>query len=402
MVKIIINKRKIGYFGVLTAVAIYTLLKIYRNSIDYANTTQGGIWNIILACIVIVSILKCVLNVRLVLPAPMQIAVAYAIIVWLNGLLAGNISSMSLVYYYLVAPCFASVMYLMYSYSQCGTSEKAMKLWDTAWFVILALLLYTYIAYFGQYKYYESEGKIALNNSYYAACAIPFFLRKGNKAGLLFAAVSIAVIFISNKRTGLIAIVLALVAYYLINAQLSESFTKALKKVLIGGFVLVVLFAAFVLVDSKFNLNIIRRLMQLSEDGGSGRTLIYEYVFEQIKTSDLINIIIGHGVASINHMSMSISSAHSDFLNVFYEYGIFAVLLLIAFYLSMFATLKRMVRTRYNYSPCFAFSIVVSLFFSLFSANLDNQSFSIILAVYWGIEIRAWQQTTLNNERVYQ
>ena len=249
-------------------------------------------------------------------------SIFYAIVIWLNGLLTLNINGLNGLYYYIVAPCFAPIMVFLYKATLLEGYDES-KLWDVSWIIIFALLLYTYIRYFGGYQYYESSGKIALNNSYYAACAIPFFLRKRNKYGLAMVILAAVIVFISNKRAGLIGIAVSLAYYYLINAKISGSFMKALKRLTIGVVVFAFIFLLFNYIDSRYSLNVFSRLLKLVDDGGSGRTTIYSYVWNEIIHSNLFEFFFGHGVSSVNHMGMQLSSAQR-FLIYLNEYGFFA------------------------------------------------------------------------------
>jgi len=387
-----LRKKYIDIFLAFFLVALYTILKIYRNSINYASTTQGGIWNVILVILITMGFAYIPFIKMKITPSPIRIAVFYAFVVWFNGLITLGISGIYELYYYIVAPCFALIMLLMFQLTKTGFPERINQFWILCLVVILLLLFYTYVNYFKEYQYWESSGKIALNNSYFIACAIPFFLRKKNKIGILLTIFSVVVVFISNKRAGLIAVMLGLVFYYYINAKLIGSLRKAMKIITLGILTLAILCVLFYFIDNFYDLNVFTRLLKLFKDGGSGRIIIYKYVWNEIRNSNLFQILFGHGVSSITHLSMSLSSAHSDFLNIFYEYGIFALILIIVFYIMLFAKLRQMINLNYENSSSFAFSIIVSLFFSLFSANLDSQSFSIILAVYWGIEMADWNR----------
>lgn len=380
----------------LLLIAVYTFLKVYRNSINYADATAGGIWNYILIVLIAISflyMLSCNDNSLVI-----RSAIIYSLILWINGLLTLTSINLNSIYYYIVAPCFAPILVCLYRMTllESDDDDTSTGIWDLSWVLIYALLLYTYIKFFGRYQYYESSERIALNNSYYAACSIPLFIRKRNRFGLAMVFVAAIIVFISNKRTGFIAMAIAFAVYYLINSRMSGSLAKAFRRLLLGIIVLIVGYFVFKYIDSRFELNVFSRLFMVFNDGGSGRTIIYEYVFNEIKNSNLFSVLFGHGVASINNMQMSLSSAHSDFLNVFYEYGLFALIILCVFYFALFNNLRKMIKYNYKNSDVFAFSLVISFFFSLFSANLDNQSFSIVLASYWAFELADWKRISTN------
>lgn len=390
----LVDKKNIKLTSVLLILNLYVFLKIYRNSINYGSTEQGGFWNYLLLALLFFGALS-IFPISLDrFSQSIRTAIIYLVTVWINGLLTFSISGISGIYYYIVAPCYVLIMVLSYKlFLSSDMDAFSMRIWNLCWVAIFAILFYTFVKFFGQFKYYENSGRIALNNSYYAACVIPFFLRKKTKFNLGMVFFAILIVFISNKRTGLIAVALSLVVYYLVSAKLLGSFSNAIKRTMIGIIVVIIGFFAFSYIDSKYSLDIFSRLMKLFDDGGSGRVVIYNYVWSEINSASFFQFLFGHGVSSITHMpGMSLSSAHCDFLNIFYEYGLTAVLCILAFYYSLLSTLRKMVKMAYPHSASFSFSIIISLFFSMFSANLDNQSFSLVLALYWGMEIARWKK----------
>ena len=392
--RIRINKQYIERTLLFGLTALYVFLKVYRNSINYSNTSQGGIWNIILVFLVFCGSIYFFRRSNVGSNEVIRIGTVYALIIWINGLLTFTASGVNGIYYYIVAPSFIPILVFSYKTSGANT-ERENRLFDISWIAIFSLLFYTFIEYFGRYQYFESSGKIALNNSYYAVCAIPYFLKKRNRFGIGMVILAILIVFISNKRAGLIGVALSFLFYYLINAKLSGSFSKAVSRFAAGIVAFTIFYFAFQYIDNQYNLNIFTRLLALLSDGGSGRTEIYKKVWEEIFNSGFFSILFGHGVDSISNLGLT--SAHNDFLNVFYEYGFFAALTLAFLYLSMFRCLKMMINDRYRNSDVFGCSIVLSLFLSLFSANLDDQSFALVLALYWGTEIAEWRNVQITN-----
>ena len=87
--------------------------------------------------------------------------------------------------------------------------------------------------------------------------------------------------------------------------------------------------------SKSINITIIERMQSLQEDGGSGRTTTYALVWKAFKDSNIVKQVIGHGFNAVYLDRISISSAHNDFLEVLYDYGViglfFYVLLLFSF-----------------------------------------------------------------------
>ena len=88
-------------------------------------------------------------------------------------------------------------------------------------------------------------------------------------------------------------------------------------------------------VSKTMNITIFERFSTLQEDGGSGRVDTYELVWKAFKNSTVIEQIFGHGFNAVFLDKVSVSSAHNDFLEVLYDFGILGffmyILLMISF-----------------------------------------------------------------------
>ena len=109
-----LGNRRIEREFVLLLISIYTFLKIYRNSINYTEKVQGGIWNYALVFLVAFCSLTLLVHRTKRLDLTIQIAIVYAACIWMNGLLTFSIDGISGIYYYVVAPCFVPLLIFFY------------------------------------------------------------------------------------------------------------------------------------------------------------------------------------------------------------------------------------------------------------------------------------------------
>lgn len=72
---------------------------------------------------------------------------------------------------------------------------------------------------------------------------------------------------------------------------------------------------------------ILSRFEGISEDGGSGRDLIFEYAWELFLQTDIKHQLLGNGPRFFWASSQNISAAHNDFLEIIISCGLVGVLL---------------------------------------------------------------------------
>lgn len=371
-------------------VFLFCLTKVYRNSIGMETEVQGGAWNYISIIFFVFSVAMILLKgKRRPLLIPILFSCFFWVISWINGFFWLENINLSTVYNYLMIPYF--VMVLTSFYYGCPNSIKNTTKKVCSFMITFFLVynLYTYLLYWT-----ESSIQIMLNNSYYCICLLPlvFFLRDEKLFWINYFLICIISI-LSTKRAGILALVVASLVYYLINYDLKNKRKFIIKKTFK---IIFAMFCSFMLasyIDDNLELGLARRFSVLFTGGGSGRDIIYNDIWGGIINSDFIELFLGHGNGSIMSYGTSngyYSSAHNDFLNIFYENGIIPVLLIICFYAGMVNCLHRMIKMKYFGSGAFGASLVIAGFLSMFSAFLDSYTFVTCCAAYWGIELAIW------------
>ncbi len=396
------NKKTFSFWLLLVVVYVYSFLKIYRNTINFYDTSRGGIWNYLLIFLFLLFLVIFFTKLdRISNSIHLKIASLLCFFFWVNGISSlGQLSEYG-AYLLIVYPSFSFVFILTFLSFNTKKDSRVLKMWIVMWIPILFFMLVAFLSFFKSYEYYQSGNKIALNISYYALCFIPFvFLLENRYIKILLLVISSVIVFVSNKRAGIIALAIGFLLFlfiYLLGRN--KSITKKIKFFFVFSILFIVGLLSFYFIDKYFSLNIFSRLFNVFNDGGSGRVKIYTEVFDAIKLSSPIELLFGHGVGSIS--SLNITSAHNDFLNILYELGFVPFLLVSIFYFVLICTLLKMIRYKNPLAPAFGFSVAVSLILSLFSSNFDDQLYSIVLAVFWGISIsdfnRSRKESALRN-----
>ena len=356
----------------------FCVLKVLRGS-DTDSTAAGGIWNYISLLyypLAFFALFQTEHTVRAVFVAP----TLYVLIAVFSSVLnfSGTLDKNS-AYNFLMIPYFLLVFITFYCFS--GDNKKGQYIILLAFFICLAINLTTIL----KYQFGAAERPLA-SDIYFSLCLLPFVLMisKNKKIKMLAIIGMFFAVFFSNKRTGLIAFVLAFIVYKLIDEYINnpQNIVRLIKSIVLTAIILLAFYYVGSYFDNKYDFRIFARLENLTEDGGSGRIEIYSAIWREYKNSFFLDKLIGQGLFATN--SLTGFNAHNDFLEVLYDYGIFAFVCIVCFYFSLINQAIVMFRRRSPYAAAFAASIVIGLFLSLFSYLLAFFTYTAGIAAFWG------------------
>ena len=352
-----------GFLIISLMLLLFCIMKVIRGT-DTASTQAGGVWNYI-SLLYYPIVLLIVYRRRRLRVYPVFVFLAFYVFWALAATLLNFYGALTVnrIYSILMIPHFALVLLAFYSLSD-RRNNICSKILLLTFYVCLAVNLYSII----QFQFMGNRRPLA-SDIYFSLALFPFTLILLNSKFLkgittlgMFAAV-----FFSGKRTGLIAFLLAIICYYLLEGRVEGK--KSLGKrihIIVNILLLVSLFYIMsAKIDNIYNLGIYKRLLSVFDDGGSGREDIYITVWNAFCDAPLTKKLFGHGrYASEN---ITFARAHNDFLEILYDYGIFAFLFFVGFYLTLFSTLTKMIRNNSPYAPAYACSVIISVFLSMFS-----------------------------------
>ena len=232
----------------------------------------------------------------------------------------------------------------------------------------------------------EALNASAINSIYYIVLLLPFAMC--NKR-IVIKALGISDIFlmaiISNKRTAFIMAVISIAVYFLL--IIGENYENKGRKFILL-FLLTVAVIIFVFFFDKiqkyFNFNTFDRLNQISEDNGSGRIEIYGAVLNSIKKFNLFEWMLGHGYNGVFLDSGLGVSAHNDFLEVLFDYGIFGFVAYLFMVKNIFKTAVIAFKQKSEYFAPSVISIIMFIFMSSLSHLIIYPSYIAYLMVFWG------------------
>jgi hypothetical protein len=195
--------------------------------------------------------------------------------------------------------------------------------------------------------------------------------------------------FISFKRTTILGYVYMSFAYfYLTNMKSEISTKKRIGFFLVTAILVIALFFVFTFIENNFGGIILERLNKIQEDEGSGRLEIYASVTNAILSSNILELIFGHGYLAVFDRFEIL--AHNDFLEIFYDFGLIALIiyLIIFFQLLNYARIFYKFRNTLNInSATFIAAIIAFLMLGLFNCFISSPVYFSTLMFYFGIAI---------------
>ena len=180
----------------------------------------------------------------------------------------------------------------------------------------------------------------AINSIYYIIMFLPFVLdvKKSTLKAVLVLLITFCVL-ISLKRTAFFALVFSLSGYFIVEYSSRMKKKKKRLYLLLGSLLVagLMMYLYNYLVE-VLNLDIMVRMNNLKSDWGSGRNIIYEDVWAAIKSTSFMERFFGYGYNGVFLTNAASSSAHNDFLEVLYDYGLFGFALYISFIVTLSVT----------------------------------------------------------------
>ena len=260
--------------------------------------------------------------------------------------------------------------------------ENSIKYYRYLLFLLpIFLILYIYIKDFS-----DNRGIPEISSVYYLLFLLPFLFTEKKK---IFQIIGLSIIFaailLSVKRTGIIALVVFLVIYYYIgNRQKQKSTRDIVRNILLALVVISLIGIGLYWIIQNYDVDIIIKLQNISEDGGSGRTEIWGEVLSMIVHSNPIALLFGHGFNSVYYNSTIGLSAHNDFLEVIYDYGILGFFMYLKLWLYLFKNGRKLYKRKSIYAPAFIASLGMTFFFSLTSHLIIYPTYFWFLCLFWG------------------
>lgn len=227
-----------------------------------------------------------------------------------------------------------------------------------------------------------------ISTAYYSLFMLPFVVmieKKWQQWFLMF--LVFLTILLSVKRTGLLVFILCFCAYYYYNYVSNASIYKKIGYLIFSIFLFFSLFFLFNILVESLNIGIVDRMMNMKEDGGSGRDIVWVHTISMIGNSDILDLLFGHGFNMVVHDSRLELSAHCDYLEIIYDYGIVGSFIYLLFYLKLFGYYRFIKRYHPEWRIPFILSFILVFSFSLTSHLIIYPTYFLFLCILWGLMV---------------
>lgn len=225
--------------------------------------------------------------------------------------------------------------------------------------IMCGMFLITY------YSFYDIDNillNIHLGSSYYSLYVLPLVMlypSKTIKICSLFI-VSLAV-FSSVKRGGVMALLVGVFIYIIVKQIISKK--SKTKRIVVGLSLIMILATIFFYIGTMGDNDIFERFGNIDKDNGSGRTEVWEETWRLITSQDVLFFMIGNGYNTVLRDSCLVLSAHNDFLETWYDYGLIGFILYVSCIIALMTRVINAIRNKLDVAAEFAmmFTIVFIL-----------------------------------------
>ena len=137
--------------------------------------------------------------------------------------------------------------------------------------------------------------------------------------------------------------------------------------------------------NTRGTFSVIDRLLSTGQTSNEGREDVWPVVISMIRHSDIIALIFGHGFDTVIENSPLALSAHCDFLEVIYDYGVSGLLLYLTFYKRLWNGFIKMYRQGSELAAPMSFTFVTAFVVSLFSHLIIFPTYFLGFCLFWGL-----------------
>lgn len=244
-------------------------------------------------------------------------------------------------------------------------------IYSTAMFVVIKL---TQMRFFGL--------GAQTNVVFCVLTVLPWALFKDNKKlKILFLFVTLLAVVFSSKRSASIILVLSFIPIIIIIFPSKRIGAKQIVTFIVIG--IAALLTLFYVNDTYLDNRLFDRFSDLSEDGGSGRDQIWEYVLNAYQNSDFTDQVFGHGHYKVSLLGHA-TAAHNDFIEVLYDYGFIGLIIYLAIHISIIINIVRFRKKKRFFSNHYTVMWIIFLVMSLVSILIVQQRYLIYMGVFWG------------------
>ena len=262
------------------------------------------------------------------------------------------------------------------------------------WFLMFAPLITIYYFYVAFYRFTVGYGTY-INLIYYSLLLLPMVLVI--KDNLIRAAICILMfiaVLLSVKINAILCFLGAIVLYVFVNSIIENSKLRK-AKALLTIYIIIILVSIFLFIfDSWFNIPWLNRLNfhYMIESGAHDRFLIWKEIIEIQKQSTIKQWLWGHGFDGVSKYTKWKISAHNDYLEVLFDYGIVSFIVYVSFLVRLCSINLSMIKDKFRYAAAFTSSLFIVILMSFTSHLVYYPTYYIYITIFWGVVLAIYNR----------
>lgn len=280
---------------------------------------------------------------------------------------------------------FLIACYVFMKNSSIDNRERLLLFFAAAFILNIVI----YVLDFYKRMYVLQGNDMRSNLIFFIVCLTPFAaLIENNKTRYLIYLVIFAFSVLSFKRTAMLVCVAVVATELFLNFDFKKNKGRniffSLAFVFWGYF-------AVSQIESHFGLSVFERFEAIGADGGSGRDEIYIEVWNHMQKLPIEYVVCGRGhngvkadgIVTEKWDSSETLSAHTDFLEVIYDYGIIGAILYISFIVQIVKVARFWKNKNFTYYRAMIISLMVFLLISATSHLILYASYFTYIVIFW-------------------
>ena len=220
------------------------------------------------------------------------------------------------------------------------------------------------------------------NTIYFIFLTLPWLLLVKRKSTRLFFLILFTALAVwSLKRSVLLSVLIIWASYVL---SLLRDKRRIFLKI---SFVLVLIVGGiygYSYGDELLKGELTERVNREETDEGRNRLAIWTFTWSMIENSSADALVLGHGHFGVRRDSLLEISAHNDFLEVIYDYGLVILVLYIGLWVYVFKRCIKLYRDNSELFLPYAVSLSIFLVMSMVSHLILYTSYFNYLVLFWG------------------
>lgn len=226
------------------------------------------------------------------------------------------------------------------------------------------------------FKSFDSQS----NMIYFFVLTAPVLLLKENKVWALFILILTTIMaIVSMKRSMMLSLALFWFVYFVGNGIRNRK--HRLRTVFIAIVVLIGAYFAFNYID-RLSGGVFTSRFEM-EDVSNGRNDIYNMTWEMQKQSSTAQWLFGHGDDAVRKQSFSGVSAHNEWLEILYDYGVFVLLTYLGLWIALIKRWFFHYKTMSKYFTAYTLSLSIFAVMSMVSQLVLYVSYFLYLVMFW-------------------